>query len=328
MPNQPAIRFYRDLASLLTCSRNLLASLKLLASQSDGQELTDCLHQLIKELECGHALHEAMAKCQYVFPTLVIKLIRLAEERGLLEEFGEMIADAYAKEFLPNNKQDKIKNLSLLLAVLALLMDNESPSKGLAEEFEVCRCLYEAQACEEWQEALKEFAKEGNPLWQELCGHKQFFPPALLRLFKQTDFSDLLNPQKLFVDLSAALSKKLIPGFNYDDDSKIINSLHMLEQYFTTLSLLLSNGFSLGYTLEYFAQSYDDSEFTSCMEQMAASVRSGEPLAYAMQQHPQYFSDIVCFLIGAAEINGDLANTLSTIKDAMDRGSFLPSSCY
>ncbi len=324
MTRQLPARCYRDLASSVR-GLPLHVSLKLLFDHYQGEEAPECLVPISKLLTTGSMFYEAMSEFPEIFPATVVSLVRISEDEGLLPETLELIADCYDDGVLPNTYEHPLTDLMFLLAVLSMLMQQHTSNVSLVQACRLCAYLYAGHNNQNWTEMLGhmgESSQEDRETLQAFSQHETCFPSVLLTIFQQAENTGhAKNSAAICTDLYRALRDRIIPDLEYAQTSEGRREPGKGKQFCACAALLLRNGFSLQETLNYLAHVYRNTYFADRAAHIAASVRSGETLTYAMEQHPRYFSDLVCQLVRAAEIHGDLAATMAGIVGFFDRES-------
>lgn len=92
------VRFYRQLADLLTAGVPLLKSLELMERQSAEATLSEALAEIRRAVADGEGLAESMGKYPEIFGELALSMIRAGQEGGFLEDVLARIADYTEQE--------------------------------------------------------------------------------------------------------------------------------------------------------------------------------------------------------------------------------------
>jgi type IV pilus assembly protein PilC len=116
--------FSRQFATMIDAGIPLLRSLKILQQQVESKPLQRALADIIRDLEQGMTLSEAMGKHPMVFPVMYINLVEAGEVGGVLEQVLERMAVHFEKE---DEITEKVKSaltypgVILLVAVIAII---------------------------------------------------------------------------------------------------------------------------------------------------------------------------------------------------------------
>lgn len=98
VPGRVMVRFYRQLADLLTAGVPLLKSLELMERQSAEETLSNALAEIRRSVADGEGLAESMGKYPEIFGELALSMIRAGQEGGFLEDVLARIADYTEQE--------------------------------------------------------------------------------------------------------------------------------------------------------------------------------------------------------------------------------------
>ncbi|MCH8086296.1 MAG: type II secretion system F family protein [Chloroflexi bacterium] len=135
------VDFSRQLSSLLDAGIPLLQSIIVLRDESRGRGFREALNQVINDVESGLQFSEACAKQTSVFPTFYIRLLRVAEATGGINETLRRLADSVEKRLNTRRNVKKAVTypaISMVVAFIAgfILVTYALPSLiGLLAEF-------------------------------------------------------------------------------------------------------------------------------------------------------------------------------------------------
>ena len=107
---------YRNLATLVNSGVHILEALESLEVQVRNPQLQEALKRVTGRVSQGHPLHNAMAKEQELFSTLVVALVKVGEKTGKLHNILERIAE------LTQNRDKLLRQLQSALAYPALVL--------------------------------------------------------------------------------------------------------------------------------------------------------------------------------------------------------------
>jgi len=84
--------FSRQLATLIGAGLPLLRSLQILEDQVENKNMKDALQSIVKDVEGGSTLSEAMAKFPRIFNRLYVNMVKAGEIGGALEQVLDRLA--------------------------------------------------------------------------------------------------------------------------------------------------------------------------------------------------------------------------------------------
>ncbi|MCL5411278.1 MAG: type II secretion system F family protein [Patescibacteria group bacterium] len=90
--------FTRQLSTMIVSGLNLLDSLKILERQERNERFKKVISELVKDVQGGSSLANAMGKHKGIFSTAFISLIKAGEASGKLDEVLLKLADSLEKE--------------------------------------------------------------------------------------------------------------------------------------------------------------------------------------------------------------------------------------
>lgn len=98
--NRDLVAFSRQLATLFGAKVSLVASLELLASQSNNVYFQEVLFDVASSVEAGQSFSQALEKHQKVFSDFYINMVKAGEISGGLEKTLEFLADYLEKQYM------------------------------------------------------------------------------------------------------------------------------------------------------------------------------------------------------------------------------------
>lgn len=99
--------FSRQFATMITAGLSLTKCLAVLSEQTQSKALKAVIEEVLKDVEQGRSLSDAMAKHTAVFPPIFINMVRAGETGGVLDVVLMRIAEHFEKEA---NIRAKIKS--------------------------------------------------------------------------------------------------------------------------------------------------------------------------------------------------------------------------
>jgi type IV pilus assembly protein PilC len=113
-------RFAENLRVLLTEGISLVKALDIMAAVMDNEVYRILLLRIMKNVEKGKSMTEAMLEDEQAFPRMVSQMIKIGEDSGRTTEILENIENFYTKEV--NNMTENMTTLiePLLIVILGL----------------------------------------------------------------------------------------------------------------------------------------------------------------------------------------------------------------
>jgi len=111
--------FTRQLATLIDAGLPIIRSLFILTEQVESVVFKDKIHAMIKDIEGGSSLSEAMAKHPKVFDALFVNMVRAGEIGGVLEAVLNKIATFLEKRQALKGKVKSAMMYPLVVTILA-----------------------------------------------------------------------------------------------------------------------------------------------------------------------------------------------------------------
>jgi type IV pilus assembly protein PilC len=98
------VMFNVQLANMLNAGLSVISSLETLQKQNENKRLSDVIGRVARSVEAGESFSQALAKHPWVFPNLLVSMVKAAEASGGLDkvlnkyaEFAEAQADLQRK---------------------------------------------------------------------------------------------------------------------------------------------------------------------------------------------------------------------------------------
>ncbi len=112
------VLFTRQLSTMISAGVPLLRSLNTMRDQVENETLREVIAQMIKDIEGGESLADAMAKHPDVFSDIFINMIRAGEAAGIVDDILKRLATQVEKNA---SMRKKIKSASTYPVVLLVL---------------------------------------------------------------------------------------------------------------------------------------------------------------------------------------------------------------
>ena len=111
--------FTRQLATLIDAGLPILRGLSILTEQVESVVFRDKIHRMMKDIEAGASLSEALSKHPRVFDKLFVNMVRAGEIGGVLEKVLNKIADFLEKRQALKGKVKSAMTYPVVVMALA-----------------------------------------------------------------------------------------------------------------------------------------------------------------------------------------------------------------
>ena len=114
--------FCRQFVSMLSAGVTILASLRMLAEQTENKYLRRGLEGVVADIERGETLHEAMARRPKIFPEMMVSMVAAGESSGRLEVTFERMAIHFERSARVKSMIKKAAVYPIMVAVVAIIV--------------------------------------------------------------------------------------------------------------------------------------------------------------------------------------------------------------
>lgn len=121
---QEIIVFTRQLATLLRTGNTLTSSLDNIAEQVRNLKFKEIIKQVMRDVQGGSSLSEAISKHPSVFDNFFVSMVRVGETGGLLDEVLERLATLGTQELEIRTRIQSALVYPIVLVLLAFLVVN------------------------------------------------------------------------------------------------------------------------------------------------------------------------------------------------------------
>mgnify|MGYP001576777199 FL=1 len=287
------ILFYKMLSSMIGSGITIAEALNVILQQEENRRFKKVLHQVIKKVEGGISLSDAMAEHPNAFNEMSVNMIRVGELGGMLEQSLITIA-----EFLENRAKMQAKIImSFIYPAIVMLI-------GIGVVI-----FLVVFVIPKFSILLK-----GKPLpW-----NTQFL----------LDVTDYIEHNYAFIFIVIAM---IIVSFiscfvirdikiNFDRIKVKIPvvgpvMLHgLIVQFSRTLAALFSSGIPFIEALEATKQTFGNLAIKKYTEEILEKVRAGDSFSSALEGKP-IFSPLLCTMVTIGEHSGNLDGSLNLVAD-------------
>jgi type IV pilus assembly protein PilC len=296
---QEIIDFSSQLATLLDSGVNLVTALELLEGQSNRKVLKKIITGMIKDIQGGNSLSQALGKYPQTFNNTYCQTIKASEQAGHME-LGLKQAGVYLEKQAAANQ--KIRQAMMYPAFVLLMAVG------------VCILLVTV--------ALPPLTNLFKSLGAEL--------PWMTKLLIGT--AGFLSDRGLYV-LGGILLVILISGFllrlesvkeardNFFLKIPVIGTINIERsmQYFCqTTAMLLQAGLRLPMIMEIIIQTNRNRVIRRALGQVRESLIQGEGLSQPMSKNP-LFPPLLVEMVVVGEKTGSMDTTLTTLSDFYEK---------
>jgi type IV pilus assembly protein PilC len=114
--------FCRQLSAMLASGITLIRAMQIIAQRDAKPKVKAVYEALIRELQRGATLSEAMAAQGKAFPELLVNMIRAGESSGRLDVTTQKMADQYDKQYKLDGKIKSATTYPVILIVMIVIV--------------------------------------------------------------------------------------------------------------------------------------------------------------------------------------------------------------
>lgn len=123
-PTKELALFCSNINFLLESGLSIYQSIGLVKNQSTKVAMRQALAKVESDLDLGSSFHEALAKHENVFPTLLVELVKTGEVSGNLERIMEELASYYEEQSAIKSQIVTVMFYPVLTIILAIAVVN------------------------------------------------------------------------------------------------------------------------------------------------------------------------------------------------------------
>ena len=291
--------FARQFSTMINAGLSLTKCLTILAGQAQNATFKDVIGSLVRDVESGLSLSEAMGKHPKTFPPIFTNMVKAGETGGVLDEVLERVADSFERDLALKSRIKSAMTYPIAMGVLVV---------GIL----IAMLLFVIPTFETM------FADMGS----ELPAMTQF----LLDLSKF-----IAGPGGIFtligiVAASAAFIywKKTEAGHLMWDSIKLripvignMVSKLSLSRFTRTFGTLTSAGVPILTALDIVADTVGNEVVAAAVRKARTSIKEGEAIAQPLAQSP-IFPSMLVQMISVGEETGALDAMLNKVADFYD----------
>lgn len=286
----------RHIALMFKSGLSLTDSLAVTVEQVPDERLKDTYAEILKEVQEGKNIADAMKNYPKVFSDVVVSIVRVSEQTGTLEKNLMFLADYLKKNY---ELQRKVKGALIYPIIVLGITGTEMIGMVffILPKMEAMFASFEnVPAFSRMVVDLAKFFRE-NILFFGI-GFAVFF--FLFMQFAKT------KPGRKFMN-KLAISFPII---------KNLNRKNILASFSRTLGMLLETGIPISESIKITGETMTNSYFSDSVLSVYKEVKGGKNLADSMSQYQQYFPISFIRIIQAGEKTGTLEENLSYMYDS------------
>lgn len=289
----------RQFSTMMDAGLSLIAALNILIEQTENVKLKNALQVVLKRVQEGHAMSEAMTEFPDIFPTIMVAMVESGEVGGVLDEVMDRLATQFEKDYKMNEKVKSamtypIVVISMSILVVIFILTQVLPTfLGMFKNMNM---------------ELPFLTKMLLALSDGLKSYGLFLVPILVLIVVGYQ-QGLKNPQ---FRLSVDVIKLKLPVFG------MLWRKVAIARFTRTLGTLLRGGVPLIAALDVVKKTTDNLSMTGALSKAQDSVREGHGLSVQLKQNKDLFPPMVIQMISVGEETGDLDRLLGKVADFYD----------
>lgn len=288
------VLFCRQLATLLGAGVTILKSLDIICKQVSSRKLFSIVKNMMKDMESGLSLHEAMAKHSKIFSDLWVNLVESGEASGNLAVVLNRLAG-----YLERNAEFKKKIISALIYPIILLC------AGLGALF-----FLTIKIIPTFAQMFSGFNIELPLLTKILITTSVFLRSYMLVIFISLIVSLIMIRKYTKTKSGRRLSEAVL--FRLPIIGDFFNAL-VVERFSSEMSTLIESGVPILYSLEITEHSVGNMIMSDVVRQVKESVREGKSLSQQLEKSG-FFEPMVVQMVAVGEEIGELAQMFKRIN--------------
>lgn len=289
------INLNRDLHTLLNAGIGIYPSLTMLYERTSKKTMKSLIQDILQSVESGNSFSEAVAKHPKLFSPFYIRMTKVGEEIGNLEQMLEQISIQMVKE---DNIKKKIKGamtyptIVLIVAVLAVVA--------------VVTILVPAM----------------KGLFDNMGGELPFLTKLMVAISDFATNNILYLAIGTFLMIGGAIWFFRTPRGKMTKDTillktpiiKDVNLQGTLARTTRNMALLLGGGIAITDALDLIVQTTDNHILKKAFQQLRSDVNDGLLLSQALKNQ-DIFPTLIGQVVGVGELTGKLEPNLISIAD-------------
>ena len=293
VPETERIVFARQLATMITAGLPLSQAMVVLRDQSRNKSMKDSIGQMIRDIDGGSSLSQALEKHHDIFPQVFISLIKAGEASGSMDKILTRLADTLEND---HKFKGQVKGAMIYPVIVLVFM---VIVMGVMFVFVIPKL---------------------TGMFTEM-GAELPLPTRIL-----IGMSSWASENVIFVLIGIAVFAFGINAFNGTPKGKFFFAdrmlslpifgkiLHQVEfaSLARTLSMLISSGLPILEALEISRETLSNLRVKEAVAKAAKAVEQGSPLSEPMKQNP-LFPMMLSQMVAIGEETGKLDDVLTKV---------------
>lgn len=291
--------FTRQLSSLIESGVNILKGLNIISNQTQNKYLKAVLNNVISEIRNGEPLSRSLAKHPELFSGLYTSMVHSGEASGNLKESLKRLADYLEKEEeFKNSVRAALTYPLFVLAVgtLTVIVLLTFVIPRLVTMFEDM-----GQALPLPTKILIEISGAFRSYWWVILVVTAMMVFLLQRFFRTREGKILVSTLKLKLKIVGPITLKT-----------------EISRLTRTLSLLLSSGINIVYSLDISASLIENEVLRLKLQEFKDRISTGSSLSHCLSES-KLFPELVTSIVAIGEESGNIENSLMRIADDYEK---------
>lgn len=291
VPLKQKITFANNLSSMLIAGLSLSRALKILERQTSNKKLKKVTTTIIRDIDAGGSLSEALAKESTIFPPVFSAMVRAGEQSGNLPNSLKMVAEQMNKTY---TLQRKVKGALMYPGVIIVIMMIISVLMLIFVVPTLTKTFASLHVALPWQTQLIVSASSFLVNHYFIAALAVLIIIGLSAWFLRTAFG---KQARTYVALHMPVVGTIV---------RESNSAQMAR----TLSSLISSGVEMVQALETTKGVMQNDSYKQVLTEATLAVQKGQPLSGVFQAHENLYPILVGEMIEVGEETGNLAGML------------------
>ncbi|KAA3612053.1 MAG: type II secretion system F family protein [Calditrichaeota bacterium] len=290
--------FANQLSVLLSSGVPLLASLNILADQTQNQQFKSVIITIVENINNGHTFHEGLSEFPKVFPNIFISLVKAAEMSGGLPEVLKQVA-SYLREQDKTQKRIKSATAYPRFVFYFFLVILVAVIYGLVPKF---------------QETFESYNAELPMITEYLLAASNaalryiYFEIGVLVIGIMAYKNFLKTPKGRYFESYLRLKIPVMGDIIMKD---------IISRFCRTLYVLIKSGVPLVNALEVSSETAQNVLYAQALRNIKQGIISGDTFSRQLAFYP-VFPSMVVKMIATGEQSGALDTMLKNISDLYD----------
>ncbi|MFA5155986.1 MAG: type II secretion system F family protein [Candidatus Omnitrophota bacterium] len=288
------VLYCRQLATLLGAGVTILKSLEIIQKQVASRKLYNMIRVMIRDMEAGLSLHEAMAKHPKIFSELWINLVESGEASGNLAIVLTRLAN-----YLERNADFKKKVISALIYPAILVVAGLSALLFLT-----------VKILPTFVEIFKGFNMTLPALTQALVSISEFIRKYLFLMFAVSIGAGFLFRSYVRTGNGRRVFERFL--FKLPVFGDFFHAL-AIERFSSEMATLIESGVPILFSLEIAERSVGNLIVADIVRQIKENVRDGKSLSQQLE-NSGFFDPMVVQMVAVGEEIGELSQMFKRVN--------------